>query len=235
MLQLLAQSEQPRRVVDLGAGTGLSTRPWSDRAREVIGVEANDAMLQGARAATTATNVRYLGVFAAATGLEDGSADLVTCSQAFHWMDPRPTLAEAARLLRAGGVFAAYDYDVPPLVHPEVDAAFAALFHARRAARTRLGLEPGAATWPKEGHLERIHSSGHFRVARELVCHCRGDTSAARLIGLAESIGGPRALFGGDAPEVDARFEGLCDTAAHVLGEREWPIFFCYRIRVGVK
>ena len=41
------------------------------------------------------------------------SADIVTCSQSFHWMEPEPTLAEIARILRPGGVFAAYDYDWP--------------------------------------------------------------------------------------------------------------------------
>lgn len=46
-------------------------------------------------------------------------------------------LAEAARILRPGGVFAAYDYDVPPVVQPEVDRAFASHLEARRAARVR--------------------------------------------------------------------------------------------------
>jgi SAM-dependent methyltransferase len=38
---------------------------------------------------------------------------LVTCSQSLHWMEPEPTFAEVARILRRGGVFAAYDYDWP--------------------------------------------------------------------------------------------------------------------------
>jgi hypothetical protein len=32
-----------------------------------------------------------------------------TVSQAFHWMDPTATLAEIARILRPGGLFAVYD------------------------------------------------------------------------------------------------------------------------------
>ena len=235
MLQLLAQTDRPRLVVDLGSGTGLSARVWADRADAVVGVDASAAMLERARAATTAANVRYVEAFAATTGLGSGQVDIVTCSQAFHWMDPAPVLVEAARVLRRGGVFAAYDYDVPPLVHPAVDAAFAAHFQARREARTRLGIEAGAATWPKERHVEQIRASGHFRFVRELVCDSRGETNAGRVVGLAESIGGPRGLFGAAAPEVDATFAVLAETAHRVLGERERPMFFCYRLRVGVK
>ena len=234
ILQLLAQVERPRLVVDLGAGTGLSTRVWAERAERVVGVEANPRMLERARSATEAPNVRYVEGFADATGLPPRSSDIVTCAQAFHWMDPRLVLAEAALLLRPGGVFAAYDYDVPPVVHPEVDEAFGALFAARGAARSRLGLEAGATTWPKESHLERLRESGHFRFAREVVCHGWDETDAARIVGLAESIGGPLALFHGSAPEVGAAFDRLTTTAHDVLGAEIRPMVFCYRIRLGI-
>ncbi|HEY7729661.1 MAG TPA: class I SAM-dependent methyltransferase, partial [Gaiellaceae bacterium] len=40
-----------RFVVDLGSGTGLSTRFWADRAHEVVGVDPNEQMLRYAEAA----------------------------------------------------------------------------------------------------------------------------------------------------------------------------------------
>ncbi len=229
-----AQVERPRLVVDLGCGTGLSTRVWADRADEAVGVEANPEMVERARRATTAPNVRYVEAYAAETGLPNGAADLVTCSQAFHWMEPQPVLAEAGRLLRRGGVFAAYDYDVPPLVEPEVDEAFATHFLARREARRRLGIEAGAARWPKERHVEEIRASGKYRYARELVCHGWEETDAARMIGLAESIGGPRAIFGDGASEVEHTFARLRETARRVLGDRRRPLLLCYRVRIGI-
>jgi SAM-dependent methyltransferase len=235
ILTLVAQVERPGLVVDFGAGTGLSTRVWIERAEQVVGIEPNARMVERARHTTRARDVLYVEAFANDTGLPEGSADLVTCAQAFHWMEPIPVLAEAARILRRGGVFAAYDYDVPPVVHPEVDDAFTLHFTARRGARERLGLEAGAATWPKERHLERIRESGRFRFAREIVCHGFEEVNAARIVGLAASVGGPRALFGGEAPEVEASFARLREVVQRVLGERSAPMVVSYRIRLGIK
>ena len=235
VLTVVAGVERPGLVVDLGCGTGLATRAWAERADEVIGVDPNPRMLERARSATAQSNVRYVEAFAAETGLPDGRADLATSFQSFHWMEPQPVLAEAARILRDGGVFAACDYDVPPVVEPEVDAAFAALRDARSDARKRLGLPAGAASWPKDGHLDQIRASGAFRHAREIVAHGWWEADAARMIGLAESIGGPRAIFGEEAPRIGETFEVLRETATRALGERTWPAVLCYRIRIGIK
>jgi ubiquinone/menaquinone biosynthesis C-methylase UbiE len=234
VLALIAQIERPRVVVDLGAGTGLSTRAWAEHAERIVGVEANPHMLERARRATREPNVEYVEAYAAATGLDDVAADLVTCAQAFHWMEPEPVLLEAARLLRSGGVFAAYDYDLPLLVHPEVDDAFAAHLAARHAAWQRLGRAAGAAPWPKESHLDRIRASRGFRYAREVVCHGFDEADADRIVGLAETLGGPREVLG-DAPDVAQTFERLREASARVVGARVRPMVVCYRARVGVK
>jgi SAM-dependent methyltransferase len=235
VLTFLAGVEQPELVVDFGCGTGLASRAWAARANAVVGVEPNPRMIQQARERTGEPRVRYVEAYAAETGLPDGEADLVTCFQAFHWMEPQPALAEAARILREGGVFASCDYDVPPLVEPEVDAAFEALLRARREARLRLNLPAGASTWPKDRHLEQIRDSDRFRHAREVVSHGWWQTDAERLVGLAESIGGPRGIFSEQAPEVGESLERLRVTAKRVLGNRSWPLLLCYRIRFGIK
>lgn len=222
----LARVERPSLVVDLGAGTGLSARAWAERADDVVGVEPNPTMLRQAGAATQAANVRYVEAFAHATGLEEGRADLVTCSQSLHWMEPEPVLAEAARLLRPGGVFAAYDYDWPPVVDPEVDAAFMALRAALKARRPM-----GAATWPKAGHLERIEASGRFRFTRELVLHSLEEGDAERIVGFALSLGPIRTL----EEDEPVGLEALRETARRIVGDERRTLLFGYRVRVGVR
>jgi SAM-dependent methyltransferase len=235
VLAFVARVERPELVVDFGCGTGLATRAWAGRAEAVVGVEPNPQMIAQARERTREPNVRYVEAYAADTGLPAGKADLVTCFQAFHWMEPQPALAEAARLLRLGGVFAACDYDVAPMVEPEVDAAFNALLRARGEARRRLRLPAGASSWPKHEHLAQLRESGKFRHGREIVAHGWWETDADRLIGLAESIGGPREIFGAEAPLVGETMKQLRATARRALGERTWPVMLSYRIRVGIK
>ncbi len=87
-------------VVDLGAGTGISSRLLAARGAQVIAVEPNAAMAtQGACAA----NLRLHAATAEHTGLPDAGADLVTAFQAFHWFDRSAAIAEMLRLLRPGG------------------------------------------------------------------------------------------------------------------------------------
>jgi SAM-dependent methyltransferase len=232
ILCLAAQVDGPRLVVDLGSGTGLSTRPWADRAEQVIGVEASPEMRAQAEAATGADNVRFVQAYAQATGLPDGEADLVTCSQALHWMKPEPTFAEAARLLRPGGVFAAYDYDWPPVVNWEVEAAFEELIRRVRAGRAPDGR---GMRYAKDGHLERIKASGLFRYAREIVFHARDRADAQRIVGMALSLGPLTVRLSEGLSEDEAGLTALREAADRALGDHETEIFIGYRIRLGVK
>jgi ubiquinone/menaquinone biosynthesis C-methylase UbiE len=234
LLQLLCRYARVRRpglVVDLGCGTGLSTRAWSGVARRVIGIEPNAAMLE---AAEDAPGVEYRRAYAQETGLEDGSADIVTCSQSFHWMEAEPTLEEAARILRAGGVFAAYDYDVAPAVDPELDRAFQDYLARRREARTRRGIRQGADVWSKDKHLDRMRDSGRFRHCREVVLHSLEEGSAARVAGLARSLGLPVAGTDDTELERELRIDELEAVAERVLDDRSVPFVFGYRVRLGV-
>jgi SAM-dependent methyltransferase len=234
LLELLcrfARTERPELVVDLGCGTGLSTRAWNGLAARVIGVEPNPAMLA---AAQPAAGVEYREAYAQETGLPESSADIATCSQSFHWMEPGPTLAEAARILRGGGVFAAYDYDVPPAVDPGVDAAFRAYLRRRREARKRRGIRQGADLWSKDRHLERIRESGRFRFCREVVLHSLEEGNAERVEGLARSLGLPVADVEDADLERELRIDELAAVGRERLEDRVVPFLIGYRVRLGV-
>jgi ubiquinone/menaquinone biosynthesis C-methylase UbiE len=133
----LARAQQPALVVDLGSGTGLSTLAWAGLAQHVIGIEPNAEMrAQAERRKATSLNaerIQFHNGLSTQTGLPSDCADIVTCSQSLHWMEPEPTFAEVARILRPGGLFAAYDYDWSPTVHWEVEQAYHAVIgHFRR-------------------------------------------------------------------------------------------------------
>ncbi|MBC8077103.1 MAG: class I SAM-dependent methyltransferase, partial [Chloroflexales bacterium] len=132
ILAQLAGTSRPALVVDLGSGTGLSTAVWSGRADEVVGVEPGADMRRQAEERAPA-GVRYVAGYSHAIGLADGSADIVTASQALHWMEPAPTFAAIGRVLRPGGVFAAYDVDWPPTCGWQAESAYSAFMERARA------------------------------------------------------------------------------------------------------
>jgi SAM-dependent methyltransferase len=97
--------EGARRVVDLGAGTGAMTRLLIDRVDEVVAVEPDARMRAVLEAAVP--DARVLEGRGEAIPLPDDSADAVIASSSWHWMEPRSTLDEVARVLRPGGTLGA--------------------------------------------------------------------------------------------------------------------------------
>jgi protein-tyrosine-phosphatase/ubiquinone/menaquinone biosynthesis C-methylase UbiE len=220
-----AGMERPALVVDLGSGTGFSAELWADHAQRVVGVEPNPAMRQVA-AARAPGNVSYSGTHAAETGIDSGAADVVTASQSFHWMAPEPTLAEIARILRPGGVFAAYDYEWPPAVHPEVDAAW-------EAVMTRTLNTEGRDR--KARHLERLRTSGRFRYVREVLLHSEETGGAERAVASAWTLGPvAKRLESGEWTEDAIGLTRLREVAERELGDRTVPFVYSYRVRLGV-
>jgi SAM-dependent methyltransferase len=86
-------------TVDIGAGTGISTRALVEAGARAIAIEPNDGM----RAFASASGLDARRGTATETGLPDGCADLVTSFQAFHWFANAEALLEFRRLLRPGG------------------------------------------------------------------------------------------------------------------------------------
>ncbi len=91
-------------IADVGAGTGLLTGGLLGTGASAIAVEPNAAM-RGAcdHALQAAPNYRSVEGCAEAMPLQDGSVDLITAAQAFHWFDVEPARSECLRVLREDG------------------------------------------------------------------------------------------------------------------------------------
>ncbi len=93
-------------VLDWGAGTGISSRQLAERGAVVVSLDIGEQMLRRALARSQGS----------ACVLADGhrmpirsaSADLVTFAQSWHWFDQRIGPAEVARVLKPGGLWAAW-------------------------------------------------------------------------------------------------------------------------------
>jgi ubiquinone/menaquinone biosynthesis C-methylase UbiE len=92
------------KVVDLGCGTGISTRLLVSRGLDVTGVEPNEDML----AEAVRQGGKYVRGEAQKTGLPDRTFDLATAAQAFHWFPIAETLQELRRILKPGAWASAF-------------------------------------------------------------------------------------------------------------------------------
>jgi ubiquinone/menaquinone biosynthesis C-methylase UbiE len=229
--------DAPQTIIDLGSGTGLSTLIWQGIAEQVIGIEPNDEM----RAVAVQTRqensgIRFVKALSDTIPLADEVADVITCSQSFHWMEPTSTLAEVDRLLKPGGVFAAYDCEWPPLYSAQTEMAYARLMD--QVAQIENAFPRYRETfvqYPKASHLQNIRQSGHFRFTREIVFSSIETCDATRFIGIFLSQGGVQAILRQE-PELLgtalAEFESLVQAE---FADTRQEVVFCYRMRLGVK
>jgi SAM-dependent methyltransferase len=91
----------PRRVLDLGAGTGLLTDALVGAGHDVVAVDPAPEML--ARLTARLPAVTTAVGTAEAVPVGDASVDAVIAGQAAHWFDPAPASREVRRVLRPGG------------------------------------------------------------------------------------------------------------------------------------
>lgn len=113
----------PRTVLDVGCGTGISSRLFMARGCAVVGLEPDPRMAEVAR---------RRGVVVESGTIEEWEAgarrfDLLTAGQSWHWVDPLRGAAKAATVLRPGGRIGLFwnQAHPDPSVRPALDAAYA--------------------------------------------------------------------------------------------------------------
>jgi ubiquinone/menaquinone biosynthesis C-methylase UbiE len=113
----LTEVPAPRRVLDVGCGTGYLLRRIAARApqaAELVGVDAAAQMVRVAQDATADPRVRFLSGTAEHLPGPDGVFDLVVTTTSFdHWADQQAGLRECARVLTPGGCLVLVDQFSP--------------------------------------------------------------------------------------------------------------------------
>jgi len=96
---VLGPSPHGLSVLDVACGTGIAARQMAQRGAQVAGVELNAGMAEIAERHGIPTEVAAFESWDPA----GRTFDLVTCAQAWHWLDPEVSAGKAASVLRPGG------------------------------------------------------------------------------------------------------------------------------------
>lgn len=229
IIQMYSASK-PGLVADIGSGTGLSTFIWRDMAPKIVGIEPDDKMREIAEGLITSDDISFQKGFSHDTGLESESADVVTISQALHWMDIDRTFDEVYRILAPDGVFAVYD-----CAPPSVDWVVEKEFNLLRAKCDRIALKKGNA--PVRNHkstcIDVFRTYGKFRFVKEINCHSVEACTRERLLGIALSQGNIQQALKMDrkAKEAVDRFYDVVKTRC----EERFEIVYSYNLRLAIK
>ncbi|MDE2220205.1 MAG: class I SAM-dependent methyltransferase [Gammaproteobacteria bacterium] len=136
---LAATAPRRERAWDCACGSGQATLDLAAHFSAVIGTDLSAGQLAQAR---PHERISYRVALAEQSGLDEASCDLVAVAQALHWFDLPRFYAEAWRVLRPGGLLAAWCYGIATIPPEAGDAQL------RHYYRDVVG-----AYWPPERRL----------------------------------------------------------------------------------
>jgi SAM-dependent methyltransferase len=103
---------------DCATGSGQAAVGLADFFERVIATDGSEEQIANAE---PHLGVQYRAVTAESSGLESQSVDLITVAQALHWFDLERFYAEVRRVLKPGGVIAAWAYKLATVTE-DIDA-----------------------------------------------------------------------------------------------------------------
>lgn len=230
-----AGKELPALVVDLGCGTGLSTRPWGGRAENVIGIDPSADMLEAARAATSASNITYQYGTGQSTSLEASVADIVTCSSAVHWMDPIPSVDEISRLLRNDGVLLVYGHYYPVFLRSPVLTAFYERWRKNLDQLEYKTEKQVAQKWPLSDLYTAIGAHAEFGYTRKHYLHSTLNWNPKEIEGFFRAHAGVPFLNERGYSDADLMFVELRQLLDRLDPEQSTPLHLTYSVFLAVK
>ena len=95
------------RAIDLGCGTGLAAAAFARSVDRIIGIDLSPRMIEKSRATGLYAGLEVDDMLRGLRSKPDASAELILAADAFVYVaDLAPVLAEANRVLTAGGLLA---------------------------------------------------------------------------------------------------------------------------------
>ena len=110
-LELYVKGERFGNALDVGCGTGHSTRALLPYCRNIIGIDNSRAMLERA---TPTDNIQYRLVDEISWPVASGWADLITIAGALFYLDPVVLARELLRVTAPGCCIVVYDFTFDP-------------------------------------------------------------------------------------------------------------------------
>lgn len=110
---------------DVGCGNGQAAVPLAAHFRRIVATDLSAAQIGLAQ---QHPRVDYRAAPCEQSGLPDACCDLVTVAQAIHWFDFDAFHAEARRVLRPGGLIAAWTYTLlrgEPAINAAIESFYA--------------------------------------------------------------------------------------------------------------
>ena len=145
---LATQCPEHTLVWDCGTGSGQAAVALAPYFDHVIATDASPAQLDHAQ---PHPKVQYRHVPAEDSGLDEQSVDLITVAQALHWFDFPKFFTEVLRVLKPGGLFAAWSYGRLDVADAAVNTVIQAFY------QTEIG-----PFWPPE----RQHVETSYRLIK---------------------------------------------------------------------
>lgn len=217
-------------IVDIGCGTGNSSEICTDYANKVIGIEPSEDMLMKAKEKENG-KLTFKKGFGNDTDLDSNIADIVICSQAFHWMEPNSTIKEVSRILKKGGIFAVIDADTFPVIDLRIEKLNSDI----EEMVEKLDKEQNLIIYPRSQHLENMMNSNEFEYCKE-ICFCNEILyNKERFEKYFFSKGGIQNAIKNNYEPVISKLQNFRNILNDVFKGETLNALFSYKIQIGIK
>jgi len=162
-------------ILDLGCGTGISTRQLAKGSGSVIGCDIDNYMLKNARK-DNHKNIKYIKGNAERLPFTNNSFDVVTMFTSFHWFTTKKAIAEIRRVLKPNSIIC--------VVQPSYKSSFRRELREIINQTLKLGIKPKY----KSKKFPKFLSENKFRITKTKIYKTINKYTLSQFLQLLQSI-----------------------------------------------